>query len=240
VRQLRERQSAGPRFCSRCGAPLGEAAPPQEERKLVSVLFIDLVDSIARADKADPEDVRDVLQLYHRESKACIEQYGGVLEKFIGDAVMAVFGAPVAHGDDAERAVRGGLRIALESETSEAAAEWAQRAVDVARRTRRLKYEARSLSTLGQALVRLGRHDDGVAALRSAVELADRIVSPYARWNARAALARTAYGAGRDDEAESAYKEAAAIVDSFSAALAPERASMLEKSPVVQEIRSAA
>jgi len=103
--------AAGSRFCSSCGAPVGDAAPAQEERKLVSVLFVDLVGSTARADKADPEDVRDVLQLYHHEAKECIEQYGGVLEKFIGDAVMAVFGAPVAHGDDAERAVRAGLRV---------------------------------------------------------------------------------------------------------------------------------
>ncbi len=101
----------GSRFCSSCGAPLGDAVAPQEERKLVSVLFVDLVGSTARADKADPEDVRDVLQIYHREARQCIEQYGGVLEKFIGDAVMAVFGAPVAHGDDAERAVRAGLRV---------------------------------------------------------------------------------------------------------------------------------
>jgi class 3 adenylate cyclase/tetratricopeptide (TPR) repeat protein len=101
----------GARFCSNCGAALGEAAPPQEERKLVSVLFVDLVDSTARADRADPEDVREVLQAYHREAKECIEQYGGVVEKFIGDAVMAVFGAPIAHGDDAERAVRAGLRV---------------------------------------------------------------------------------------------------------------------------------
>ncbi|HSC73658.1 MAG TPA: AAA family ATPase, partial [Gaiellaceae bacterium] len=103
--------SPGARFCSNCGAPLGEAPPPQEERKLVSVLFVDLVDSTARADKADPEDVRELLQAYHGEAKRCIEQYGGVVEKFIGDAVMAVFGAPVAHGDDAERAVRAGLRV---------------------------------------------------------------------------------------------------------------------------------
>src|SRR5438046_5750082 len=99
------------RFCSSCGAPLGATGPPQEERKLVSVLFVDLVDSTARADKADPEDVREVLQAYHQEAKQCIEQYGGVVEKFIGDAVMAVFGAPIAHGDDAERAVRAGLRV---------------------------------------------------------------------------------------------------------------------------------
>src|SRR5881394_4485678 len=101
----------GAHFCSNCGAPLAEAAPRHEERKLVSVLFVDLVNSTSRADKADPEDVREVLQAYHREAKQCIEQYGGVVEKFIGDAVMAVFGAPIAHGDDAERAVRAGLRV---------------------------------------------------------------------------------------------------------------------------------
>jgi class 3 adenylate cyclase/tetratricopeptide (TPR) repeat protein len=106
-----EANPPGGRFCSACGAPLGEAPVPQEERKLVSVLFVDLVDSTARADKADPEDVREVLNAYHREAKQCIEQYGGVVEKFIGDAVMAVFGAPIAHGDDAERAVRAGLRV---------------------------------------------------------------------------------------------------------------------------------
>src|SRR6476660_8448635 len=106
-----EPNATGSRFCSSCGAPLQEASAPREERKLVSVLFVDLVDSTARADKADPEDVRDVLQVYHREARQCIEQYGGVVEKFIGDAVMAVFGAPTAHGDDAERAVRAGLRV---------------------------------------------------------------------------------------------------------------------------------
>ncbi len=129
--------------------------------------------------------------------------------------------------------------IALEAETPEAAAEWAQRAVDVARRTRRRKYEARSLTSLGRALVRLGRNDEGLSALRSAVQIADRIVSPYARWNARAALGRIAYELARDDEAATAYAEAARIVDDFSASLIPSRAAMLAKSPVVQEIRSA-
>ena len=75
------------------------------------MLFVDLVDFTARSDQADPEDVRELLQLYHSEAKRRIEEYGGVLEKFIGDAVMAVFGAPTAHGDDAERAVRAGLRV---------------------------------------------------------------------------------------------------------------------------------
>src|SRR2546423_5393227 len=99
------------RFCNSCGAQLQEVRSPREERKLVSVLFVDLVGFTARSDRADPEDVREALQLYHAEAKRRIEQYGGVLEKFIGDAVMAVFGAPVAHGDDAERAVRAGLRV---------------------------------------------------------------------------------------------------------------------------------
>jgi hypothetical protein len=102
--------SAQARFCSSCGAPL-RASDRREERKLVSVLFVDLVDFTARADRTDPEDVREALQLYHAEAKRRIEQHGGVLEKFIGDAVMAVFGAPTAHGDDAERAVRAGLRV---------------------------------------------------------------------------------------------------------------------------------
>jgi len=72
----------------------------------VSVLFVDMVGSTARADGADPEDVRELNRLYHGALRACIEGFGGVVEKFIGDAVMAVFGAPRAHDDDAERAVR--------------------------------------------------------------------------------------------------------------------------------------
>jgi class 3 adenylate cyclase len=106
-----EESPARSRFCSNCGARLEDTARPREERKLVSVLFVDLVGFTARADRADPEDVREALQLYHSEAKRRIEHYGGVLEKFIGDAVMAVFGAPVAHGDDAERAVRAGLHV---------------------------------------------------------------------------------------------------------------------------------
>ena len=100
------------RFCSSCGAPLGEApASAGEERKVVSVLFVDLIGFTAHSDRADPEDVRSRLRLYHDLLKREIERFGGTVEKFIGDAVMAVFGAPVAHEDDAERAVRASLRI---------------------------------------------------------------------------------------------------------------------------------
>src|SRR5213592_1918425 len=110
------------RFCNSCGARLEVATSPREERKLVSVLFVDLVGFTARSDAADPEDTRELLQLYHAEAKQRIEQHGGVLEKFIGDAVMAVFGAPIAHGDDAERAVRAGLRVLAAIEGLELAA----------------------------------------------------------------------------------------------------------------------
>ena len=139
----------------------------------------------------------------------------------------------------AGRLLSSRAEIALEAEGPDVAAEWAQRAVDVARRTRRFKYEARSLSTLGRALVSLGHTDEGLDALRAAVQIADRIVSPYARWNARAAFGYSAYEVGRDDEAAAAYGEAREIVDAFAATLAPQRAETLSKSPVVQEIRSA-
>jgi tetratricopeptide (TPR) repeat protein len=139
----------------------------------------------------------------------------------------------------AGRLLAARAEIALEAETPELTAEWAERAIGVARRTRRAKYEARALSTLGQALARLKREEDALATLRSAVEITDRIVSPYARWNARAALGRVTYALGRDDEAAAAYGEAREIVDTFAAGLAPQRAATLATSPVVQEIRSA-
>jgi len=98
----------GARFCPTCGAEQGS---PQEERKLVSILFVDIIGSTARADGADPEDVRDRNQLYFNDARQRIEHYGGTVEKYIGDAVMAVFGAPLARADDAERAVRAALSV---------------------------------------------------------------------------------------------------------------------------------
>src|SRR6185312_6596994 len=95
-----------------CAASLtAESAPATEERKVVSVLFCDLVGFTAASESADPEDVRARIRPYHQRLREEIERYGGTVEKFIGDAVMAVFGAPLAHEDDAERAVRAALRI---------------------------------------------------------------------------------------------------------------------------------
>jgi class 3 adenylate cyclase len=98
-------------FCGSCGAALAEPAPSREERKVVTVLFADLVGFTARAERLDPEDVRALLAPYHAHLRSELERYGGTVEKFIGDAVMALFGAPVAHEDDPERAVRAALAI---------------------------------------------------------------------------------------------------------------------------------
>jgi class 3 adenylate cyclase len=102
----------GARFCNNCAAPLA-AAPTglPEERRIVTILFADLVGFTARAERLDPEDVRAILTPYFARVRAEIEARGGEVEKFIGDAVMAVFGAPVGHGDDPERAVRAALAI---------------------------------------------------------------------------------------------------------------------------------
>ncbi len=110
--QCGQENPEGFRLCGMCGAALTEAALIEaEERKLVSVLFVDLVGHTAASDRADPEDVRARLRPYHQLLKREIERYGGTVEKFVGDAVMAVFGAPISHEDDAERAVRSALRI---------------------------------------------------------------------------------------------------------------------------------
>jgi class 3 adenylate cyclase len=106
-------------FCAGCGAPLGAEAGLPEERKVVTILFADLVGSTAKAERRDPEDVRTSLSAYYAQLRAELERYGGTVEKFIGDAVMAVFGAPVAHEDDPERAVRAALAIRNELADSE-------------------------------------------------------------------------------------------------------------------------
>ena len=114
----------GERFCGTCGSrlttggttPVGlsvrpASAAPVAERRIVSVLFADLVDFTTLAEGRDAEDTRELLTRYFDLARDVIGRYGGSVEKFIGDAVMAVWGAPVAHEDDAERAVRAGLEL---------------------------------------------------------------------------------------------------------------------------------
>ena len=102
------------RFCDVCGAALA-AEPARESRKTVTVLFCDVTGSTALGERIDPESLRNVMARYFETAKEAIERHGGTVEKFIGDAVMAVFGVPVVHEDDALRAVRAAadLRDAL-------------------------------------------------------------------------------------------------------------------------------
>jgi class 3 adenylate cyclase len=100
------------RFCLACGRQLAaEEASRREERRLVTVIFVDLVGFTSRAEVLDPEDVRAILSPYHDAVRTEIESFGGIVEKFIGDAVMGIFGAPTAFGDDAERAVRAAFAV---------------------------------------------------------------------------------------------------------------------------------
>jgi class 3 adenylate cyclase/tetratricopeptide (TPR) repeat protein len=107
------------RFCAACGAradeqPAATSTPPRlsgAERRVSSVLFGDLVGFTALSESRDPEEVRDLLSGYFDSCREVVARYGGTIEKFIGDAVMAVWGVPVAHEDDAERAVRAGLDL---------------------------------------------------------------------------------------------------------------------------------
>jgi class 3 adenylate cyclase/tetratricopeptide (TPR) repeat protein len=102
---------ADARFCPSCGAQTRAAAGAGEERKVVSVLFADLVGWTSRSERLDPEDVRAALVPFHERVRSEIERHEGRVEKFIGDAVMALFGAPVAHGDDPTRSVLAALAI---------------------------------------------------------------------------------------------------------------------------------
>jgi len=102
------------RFCGSCGAELhatAGASPDLEERKVVSMLFADLTASTEMASRLDPEDLRDVLSPFFDAMAQEIDRYGGTVEKYIGDAVVAAFGAPVAHEDDPERAIRCALAM---------------------------------------------------------------------------------------------------------------------------------
>lgn len=155
-------QATGARFCSACGTQLEGAHAPREERKLVSVLFVDLVGFTSRSDRADPEDVREALGLYHSEARRRIEEHGGTVEKFAGDAVMAVFGAPLAHGDDAERAVRAGLAV-LES-------------LEELNRAHGLDLEARAAVNTGDAIVAVaGERGGETLAIGDVVNTASRL-----------------------------------------------------------------
>jgi class 3 adenylate cyclase/tetratricopeptide (TPR) repeat protein len=99
------------RLCGFCGTPLAPELPPQEVRKTVTIVFSDLKGSTAMGEKLDSEAVREVMSRYFDEMKAALERHGGTVEKYIGDAIMAVFGLPRVHEDDALRAVRAAAEM---------------------------------------------------------------------------------------------------------------------------------
>ena len=152
------------KFCSECATPLAASARPansasatqsrpaqpdaesQAQRRLVSILFADLVGFTPFAEERDSEDVRDTLTRYFDLAREVIERYGGTVEKFIGDAVMAVWGAPIAQEDDAERAVRSALEL-VDAVTSLGP-----------------NIQARAAVLTGEAAVTLGASNQGMVA----------------------------------------------------------------------------
>ena len=139
----------GFKFCGACGALLEAPLAAREERKVVTVLFADLVGFTSRAEKLDPEDVRALLAPYHAKLREELERFGGTVEKFIGDAVMALFGAPVAHEDDPERAVRAALAIR----------DWV--------RGQEEELQLRIAVNTGEALIALGAHPEAGEGMAS-------------------------------------------------------------------------
>lgn len=96
----------GSAFCNGCGAPLGQAPTPTRARRVVTIVFSDIAGSTAMREALDPESVRALMARYFSEMRRILERHGGTVEKFVGDAIMAVFGIPTLHEDDALRAVR--------------------------------------------------------------------------------------------------------------------------------------
>jgi class 3 adenylate cyclase/tetratricopeptide (TPR) repeat protein len=157
------------RFCGNCGTRFSEAAPAgaaeatrapsdadRTERRLVSVLFADLVGFTPFTESRDSEDVRETLDRYFEIARGAVDRHGGVIEKFIGDAVMAVWGAPVAREDDAERAVRAALELVDEVPA--------------------LNVQARAGVLTGEAVVRVGTEGEGMV-VGDAVNTAARLQS---------------------------------------------------------------
>src|SRR5437762_131092 len=142
------------RFCPECGSSLdaataptsGPAQQPIAERRITTVLFGDLVGFTTLSEGRDAEEIRELLSGYFAGARTVVERYGGTIEKFIGDAVMAVWGVPTAHEDDAERAVRAGLEI-VDAVTSLAPS-----------------VQARCGVFTGEAAVTLGARDQGMVA----------------------------------------------------------------------------
>ena len=187
----------GDRFCGSCGGALEEVATPASpgmsrsgsERRMASILFADIVGFTPLAESRDPEEVRELLGRYFETAQEIVQRYGGVLEKFIGDAVVALWGAPVAQEDDAERAVRTALDL-----VSAVQALGADAGVDLALRA--------GVST-GSVAVTLGAEGQGMVAgdvvnttarIQAAAEPGTVLVDEATRRATEAAIAHEAAG----------------------------------------------
>ena len=156
-------------FCTSCGAALGvdEPLPSAEERKIVSVVFVDLVGFTSRAELLDPEDVGGLQTPYYARVRKEIQDYGGTVEKFIGDAVVAVFGAPLAHEDDPARAMLAALAVR-------------DAIADMNADDPSLGLHVRVAVTTGEALVRLDAAPGARAKARSG-DVVDRLAPAVGR-----------------------------------------------------------
>jgi class 3 adenylate cyclase/tetratricopeptide (TPR) repeat protein len=195
------------RFCNECGAAL-DAAPgdlvgaparagehPVAERRVTSVLFGDLVGFTPLSESRDAEEVRELLSRYYSECRTVVARYGGQVEKFIGDAVMAVWGVPLAHEDDAERAVRAGLELV-------------QATVDLGDDVGAPGLAMRVGVVTGEVAVTLGAQGEGMVA-GDAVNTAARVQSaaePGSVWVDEATRSLTAAAIAFEDAGEHALK----------------------------------
>ena len=152
------------RHCGYCGAALAQSPPARETRKTVTILFTDVSGSTALGERLDPESLRDVMGRYFASMREVIERHGGTVEKYIGDAVMAVFGAPVVHEEDALRAVRAAteMREALERLNGDLRGE------------RGVALEARTGVNTGSVVVGTGRPGEAIV-VGDAVNVAARL-----------------------------------------------------------------
>ncbi|HET7678121.1 MAG TPA: AAA family ATPase [Candidatus Limnocylindrales bacterium] len=224
----------GARFCPSCGTPVDESATPGQhagtagaapaagapataadpavERRRVSVLFVDLVGYTDLATRLDPEETRDFQGAYFARAREIVERYGGVVEKFVGDAVMAVWGAPTSNEDDAERAVRAGLDLVaavpqLAAPGRGAAAAGSQRPTALS---------ARAGIATGEAAVTIGAEGQGLvsgetvnlaARLQAAAEPDTLLADEATRHAAAAAIAFESAG----DRALKGFSEPVAV-----------------------------
>jgi class 3 adenylate cyclase/tetratricopeptide (TPR) repeat protein len=157
--------AVGARFCANCGTQLGDLSEAAEERKVVSILFADVTGSTSLGEQLDPERLRALLGLYFGEMSQVISSWGGTVEKYIGDAIMAVFGVPTVREDDAERALRAALEMGERLETLNEAFE----------RDHRVRLQIRIGVNTGEVVAPVGATPEQLIVTGDAVNVAARL-----------------------------------------------------------------